>query len=175
MDKNIVLIGFMAVGKTTVGTYLAAKSKMKFVDTDRLIEERYQLSVAEIFEKYGEEEFRKAEKQVAEELSQKKKLVIATGGGMVKSQENMDFLRKNAVVVYLSSSVDKIINNAGQTGKRPLLVGKTREQIVEMIRQRQPYYEQCDLKIDVTHLTAQQTADKILSYYLKSGNEEKHG
>lgn len=162
MRSNVVLTGFMGVGKTTVGKMLAKKLGYQFVDTDDLIVRTYQMPIVEIFNKYGEGHFRETEKAVVRKTAEKYCQVIATGGGVVKDKENMSLLREKGVVVYLSASVDKILKNVGENTSRPLLNDKTPEQIAQMMAGREKFYQDCDIKIHTDHLTALQITNKIL-------------
>lgn len=101
-DKcNIVLIGMPSCGKTTVGRIIAENTGKEFFDTDSLIEKNYGMKIKDIFEKYGEEEFRKTEKSVIEDVSRKRGTVISVGGGSVLCEENTVNLKKNSVLIFL--------------------------------------------------------------------------
>src|SRR5687768_14746339 len=108
LPRNIILAGFMGTGKTTVGRVLAARLGWKFMDTERLIEERAACSVPEIFEKQGEDTFRQLERAVAEELKNLKKHVIATGGGMVVDAQNRMALEEAGLLVLLTARAETI-------------------------------------------------------------------
>ena len=92
--ENIILIGFMGCGKTTVGKKLASMSGRKFLDMDDEIVRRAGMKITEIFEKYGEDRFRQMETELCEQLSETEGLVIATGGGVIKNERNMQLLKK---------------------------------------------------------------------------------
>ena len=98
-DKNIILTGFMGSGKTAVGRILAEKLNVEFVDMDDLIEREQKMSISEIFSRFGEKRFRKLEKEVAGRVSQGKNQVIATGGGVVLSSENMANLKMDGIII----------------------------------------------------------------------------
>lgn len=99
--RNIVLIGMPSCGKTTVGRIIAENTGKPFYDTDAVIEENYGMKIKDIFEKYGEEEFRKAERKVIKELSEKRGAVISIGGGSVLCEENTVNLKKNSALIFL--------------------------------------------------------------------------
>ena len=108
MYKNIVLIGMSGAGKTSVGRALSYRLKMAFVDMDDFIEKRKNMTVSEIFEKYGEEYFRKLETETAKFLSENyKNTIISTGGGVVLNSLNMDYLKESGTVIYINRSVEK--------------------------------------------------------------------
>lgn len=115
---NKVLIGMPGSGKTTMGKELAKQLNREFVDTDQIIEEKTALTIPEIFEKNGEEFFRKLELEIAKDIGKKKSLVIATGGGMVLQKEAMDSLRQNGKVIWLKTPLEDL----SQEG-RPLSLG----------------------------------------------------
>ncbi len=149
--RNIVLTGFMASGKTVIGKLLADKLGRKFVDSDKKIEEKCNMSIPEIFEKYGEEYFRRVEAQVIEEISLESGTVIATGGGVVLDENNIVNLRKNATIVNLEPSVDVIVARLSKDdGTRPLNKGQDIEQILDRFEKRKPFYDNCDVKIKIT-------------------------
>ncbi len=147
--KNIVLTGFMASGKTTVGKLLSKKLGMDFVDTDELIEKQEGMSINEIFEKYGEEHFRCLEKELAKKLSQNVTgTVIATGGGFVLNKENINELKKSGVVFNLKTNPEIIkerLNGAKDT--RPLLKNNEFSGILKRFSDRENFYKNCDEEI----------------------------
>lgn len=165
MKKNIALTGFMGVGKTTIGKILAERLGMDFLDTDAELEARFGMTVSEIFEKYGEEKFRESEAALAKELSDKSGLVIATGGGMAKSEQNIENIRKNAVIVNIFCGVDKILSNIKDTSTRPLIHGKTREQVARLIESRTMYYRNADVRVAVDRMSVTEASDEIEKLY----------
>ena len=149
---NIVLTGFMASGKTQISKCIAKMSGFNLVDTDQLIVERMKMSINEIFEKMGENEFRKIESDIIREVSELDNVIISTGGGVVLNKENMDNLRKNGVIVNLAPSFDVIVarlENARRT--RPLLKDDDISQIEKRFNDRFPFYADCDIKIPVSN------------------------
>lgn len=149
--RNIIMTGFMASGKTVIGKALAEKLGREFVDSDLVIEEKCGMSIPRIFEKYGEEYFRKVEAEVIEELSQKNNAVISTGGGVVLNGDNISNLRKNGTIVNLEPEIDVIIKRLStDDGTRPLNKGQDIEQILKRFEDRKPYYDNCDVKVKIT-------------------------
>ncbi len=165
--KNLVLIGFMGTGKSTVGKILAKKLGYRFVDTDTEIENREQKSITQIFETCGEEGFRDIESAVILKLAQKRNTVIATGGGAVLRKENMDALRNNGVVILLRASIETIVQRVADNDRRPLAKGKNKEELKERLLSRQAYYENHDFAFDVENLSPMQIADRIIDIYKK--------
>ena len=160
---NVVLTGFMGVGKSTVGKIIANRLGLEFVDTDEEIEKNYNMTIPEIFEKFGEPKFREFETETIKNISQKDGCIISCGGGVVKSETNMNFLKANGKVVNLYASVDKIIENIGDDANRPLIFGKSKEEIVKLMESREEFYKNCHIRIDVTEFSAKEAADRIIS------------
>ena len=131
----IVLIGMPGSGKSTIGKALANKLGYKFIDTDSLIEKKEGMTIKEIFEKKGEPYFRKKEEEVSRKLVDSKKLVIATGGGMVINPRIMANLSYNSTLVYLYTDEEIDLYN----GKRPLL--KNKEDYFRLLKERKPLYQ----------------------------------
>jgi len=144
MSRNIVLIGFMGSGKTTVGRNLANELDFKFIDTDHLIESNTNMTISDIFKTYGEDYFRNLEKDVIKSISELRGYVISTGGGIVKYHKNILVLRKNGILFYLKASPDKIYNNIlKDSDNRPLLKGSKYEKLTKiriLLQQREGLY-----------------------------------
>lgn len=138
--KNVVLIGFMGAGKTTIGKLLAQKLKLPLLEVDDEIVKRSGLdSVNEIFEKKGEPFFRELEKAVVIDFSKKPDCIISCGGGVVSSSENMEVLKRNGIIISLSASFEAITNRVEKQTSRPLF--KNREKAHELYTQREPLYK----------------------------------
>ena len=142
--NNIVLIGPMGSGKTTVGRRLAENLKVDFYDSDHEIINKTGVSIDHIFDLEGEEGFRKRESGVLEELCFKPNIVLATGGGAVISKENREFIKNTGSVIYLSSSVDQILRRTAKSKTRPLLENSSnrRKTISDIIDSRDPLYRE---------------------------------
>jgi len=126
-------------GKTTVGKALSYKLKMAFLDMDDFIEKKQNMSISEIFEKYGEEYFRKLETEAAKFLSENyKNTIISTGGGAILKPVNMEYLKTSGFVIYINRSVEKIISTLNAE-KRPLLKSNP-EKLYDMYKIRHPLY-----------------------------------
>lgn len=155
--NNIILIGFMGSGKTSVGKQLARKLKYTFCDTDQLIEKENKKSVQNIFATNGEEYFRKLETTTIQELyGSMTRTVLSTGGGLPITAGNDQLLRRLGYVIYLKASKETLMKRLQGDTSRPLLVGEHVEERVEnLLRVRTPIYEK------VAHLTVTTDQKKI--------------
>lgn len=161
--KNIVLLGFMGTGKTEVAKILAKKLKFKFVDLDNLIEKEMDMSVSDIFFNFGENYFRELEKGMARRIGKENGLVIATGGGVVLDDENIENLRQNGILISLRATVQDIYHRLKDKKDRPLLdVPYPEKTIREMLKLRQPRYELADITIDTSGRSVEEVAEEIL-------------
>lgn len=162
-ERNIVLIGFMGTGKTSVGKALAKKLKRPLMDVDRLIEEKTKRKIKEIFEKEGEAYFRKIEKEAVNEVSGSRGAVITTGGGVVLDPENISALKRGGVLICLSSSAETIFKRVKNSEKRPLLNSEDKlAQIRKLLSERAPLYKVADHQMDTDRQTPEETAVAIM-------------
>jgi len=163
LKKNIILTGFMGSGKTTFGRILSKRFCCEFIDTDRYIENEEKMSVSEIFEKKGETYFRNLETILCRSLCEKTGCIIATGGGMIKSDENMRLLKKNGVVVYLKATPEHIFKNLSRDDSRPLLSGENKlDKIKSLMSQRISLYEKnADIIINTSGDNVNHTSYKL--------------
>ena len=162
-NRNIILTGPMGSGKSIIGKLLAKKLNYTFIDTDDLIESNEDISINEIFNKKGESYFRKLENNICKELSSKKNLVIATGGGIVLNPENIKYLRKNGIIVNLKSSVDTLWNRIKNSSNRPLLkVENPFEKLKKIVEEREEFYNNADIFIFTDDLTVEEIIDNLI-------------
>ncbi len=140
---NIILIGLMAVGKSTVGRLLAGMLGLRFYDADHVIEARAGAPISWIFDVEGEAGFRDREQQVLDDLTREEGVVLATGGGAVLRPENRAVLGERGVVVLLDTSVDRLVERTRGDRKRPLLQsGNPRETLERLAAERGPLYRE---------------------------------
>jgi len=132
-QQNIVLVGPMGVGKTTVGRALAQHLGREFVDTDRLVEERTGADIPWIFDVEGESGFRKREQAVCRELMAASGRVIATGGGIVLNANNRNEIRRDSIVIFLSATIDQLVERTAKDTRRPLLQNSNPRAVIERI------------------------------------------
>ncbi|MCX5780608.1 MAG: shikimate kinase [Firmicutes bacterium] len=166
MAKNLVLIGFMGTGKSSVGIRLAQKLQRKFVDMDREIELVCDMSVAEIFKRYGEVRFRAEESLLAAKLGKTQDLVISTGGGAVTVQENIAALQENGVLIGLDASPADILARVNRKkGTRPLMRKNIGIHDIEtLLQEREPFYAQADLRINTTGKDIEKIIKEIMTF-----------
>ena len=162
---NIYLVGPMGAGKTTIGRFLATQLELPFKDSDRVIEERTGADIPWIFDVEGEEGFRNRETAILKELVCENGLVLATGGGIVLREENRDCLNRRGWVVYLSASIDQLLERTSKDRKRPLLqVPDPHQKIIELIEQRDPIYrEMADIIVNTDKRSPKSVAKEIVS------------
>ncbi|WP_222180756.1 shikimate kinase AroK [Marinobacter nauticus] len=141
LPKRVVLVGPMGAGKSTIGRLLARELGYRFLDSDRMIEERCGANIPWIFDVEGEDGFRQRETSMLEELSNEVGTVLATGGGAVMRAENHGLLKKNAVVVYLKTSIDQQVERTRKDRNRPLLQNDDPEGVLRrLFAIRDPLY-----------------------------------
>ena len=141
INDNIFFVGLMGAGKTTIGKLLAKKLKKTFFDTDHEIEKKLGVKVSVIFELEGEEGFRKRETQMIDELTQKKDIILATGGGAVLSEENRRMLKERGKVIYLNAKPQNLAKRMAHDKDRPLLQqGNVEETLSRLYNERHPLY-----------------------------------
>lgn len=166
--ENIALIGFMGTGKSSVGKLLATRLGVSFTDLDEEIETKCGMTIPEIFDKYGESYFREMEKAVLKEVSERKNTVISTGGGAVKDAENLKLLKESGFVIALTANADVIFERTIREGERPLLdnLSKTerKNKIINLLKEREKFYEKADYTIDTSDLSPMQVADDIAKF-----------
>ena len=148
--SNIILVGPMGAGKTTIGRQLAKATGKAFVDSDQEIENRTGASIPWIFDVEGEEGFRRRERDMLTELTDRDDTVIATGGGAILSPETRKLMRKRGMVIYLRASVDQILRRTARDRNRPLLQTEDpRARLEALMAERDPLYrEVADLTLD---------------------------
>ncbi|WP_274377591.1 shikimate kinase [Desulfotruncus arcticus] len=168
--KNVVLIGFMGTGKSTLGRQLARRIGYDFIDTDLAIEEVTGKTVEKIFRKDGPIRFRSEENLLARKLSVRSGLVIATGGGMVLNSENVNLLKQNGVLIGLKAEAEIIFSRVRNKRRRPLLRrGNLRENVERLLREREGAYDAADFTIDTGKLSFGEALNEIHSYLKQEG------
>jgi len=164
---NIILTGFMATGKTTVGKLLAAQLNYEFVDTDELIEARSGMKISEIFRTKGEKAFREMEAAVSRDLAEREGLVISTGGSLMLDPTNASLLSKQGRVFCLVATPEEILERASRERnvKRPLLeVPNPMDRIVELMQQRKDGYGRFS-QLETSAITPDEVTQKLVGFF----------
>ena len=162
-DENIVLIGFMGAGKSTIGAALAKKLGRECVETDALIEQSEGMSIPEIFEKKGEAYFRECETKLAGDIALSGK-IVSCGGGMPMRSENVELLRRGGRIVLLDVSAETVLARVKNDDNRPLLKGRKNTQAIsELMTERMPkYIAAADIRVQTDGKNAEQICQEIL-------------
>ncbi len=175
-DKmNIVLIGFMGSGKSSIGKILSKRLKMKLVDTDKLIEKKTKKRISEIFKEIGERGFRQIEVEVIDDVSSLDQRVIACGGGAVLNPLNVKNLKKKGILVYLKAIPQVLEKRLEKVTDRPLLEGKNHQlEIIKLLSKREPIYQKvADLIVETSSLSPEEVSEKIIEELKRIGKWRK--
>lgn len=162
--KNIVLIGIMGCGKTTIGKILSHKMNRKMIDMDDYLVERFNMTIPAMFD-ISEDYFRDHETLCAKEASTWEDCIISTGGGVVKRQENINYLKKNGIIFYLDRPIESIVNDVDTSG-RPLLKDGAEKLYALDQERRSLYLNACDV-----HILNNKTLDEISDLIINTYNE----
>jgi shikimate kinase len=160
MFKNIILTGFMGVGKTSVGTRLARDLGFSFIDTDELIESDQKITITEIFSSFGEPYFRDVETRIIRQVLENENQVIATGGGAVIRDENRTVFKERGITICLTARPEVVYERIRHETHRPLLqVPDPQGRIRELLTDRESFYRRADFVID----TSDKTVDDVIN------------
>lgn len=165
--KAIILIGYMCVGKTTIGKELAKRRGQMFYDLDWYIEERFRKRVPQIFAEEGEEAFRKKERNMLHEVAEFENVVVSCGGGTPCFFDNIDYMNQAAEVIYLKASPETILSHLKiSKGKRPLLEGMSPEElqtfVTDQIKTREDFYLRARHVVDVDVLDSAEKINRLV-------------
>ena len=177
MKKRLVyLAGFMGSGKSTIGPILANTLGWEFYDLDRVIENRLDKKVVEIFEQHGEDFFREKETEILTELSLKQNCIISLGGGTIINDTNLNIIKKTGKIVYLYTSPEFIYDRLRHKRDRPIFKKENSEEVTreefltkikKLMAERKPYYEQADITFTTDERAVGFTVDEIAKYINK--------
>lgn len=163
--KNIVLVGMMGAGKTTIGELLATKLNRELKDIDRVIEQEQKKSIIGIFTDDGEEVFRKLESETIEKFSNMSDLIISTGGGALEKANNLSNLQKNGIIIYLKADIEELFKRVKNETQRPLLKEQDPLEVIKkLIKKREKFY----LMADITIITDNKSPEKITEEIIKA-------
>ncbi len=160
----LILVGPPGSGKSTFGKWLAEKNHIPFFDLDHMIEEKYHVSISELFEKKNESYFRVLEFQCLNEFQKRvlpSKYILSTGGGTILSFQNRHILKKLGKVIYLKTSTEMILQRAVEE-ERPLFKDKTEEHIRIILKEREKYYKECDVTLDTEGKSVTQICKELM-------------
>lgn len=156
----------MGSGKTTVGKQLAKRTRMDFVDSDHMIEDRCGVSISTIFDIEGEDGFRKRETKMLQELCARSGVVLATGGGAIATEENRILLRKSGYVIYLKTSIETQLARTQKNQNRPLLENVDAEhKLTELMQERGALYEQ---EADLVVTSGERVVSKVVEEIMQA-------
>jgi shikimate kinase len=170
MTNKIYLTGFMGSGKSTIGPILANTLGWDFFDLDIIIEQKEGKKISRIFEENGEEYFRNLETEILKDLAARENVIVALGGGTITNQDNIDFLKKIGMIIYIKISAESAYKRLRFKRDRPILsrngtvnLSKTEfiGKIAQLLSARNRYYEQADIIIETDNLPIGVTIDKI--------------
>lgn len=163
---NLALIGFMGVGKSTIGQMAAAQLGYGFIDTDAYIESAVGMSISRIFAEHGEAHFRACEAALVDELVHRRHVVIATGGGLAANPRHLNRLRQHALIVCLWASPEAIWERVRHQTHRPLLQAEDPlERIRQLLTEREPHYRQADILVHTEMRTAREVVHQVVTHY----------
>lgn len=163
--RPLYLVGMMGVGKSAIGSRLAARLGWEFIDTDVEIERREGQSIAEIFARQGERAFRRLEAETIDTVSAEKAVVIALGGGAIAEAGAVERLSERGELIYLRTSLQVLLERIGDSSSRPLLAGldplQRSERLAQLLEQRRPCYEKARFQIDAEG-SEEEVVDRIV-------------
>lgn len=160
---NLLLVGFMASGKTAIGRRLARRLGYGFVDTDRWIEQEVGCTIAQLFESDGEPYFRRLETELASHFHKLKNHIVSTGGGILTTEGNLELLRRAGLVIFLNADLEEILERLERDTHRPKLKeGELRETVTRLLAERRPVYSQAELALDTKGKSANRVAGEII-------------
>ena len=168
MKKNLVLLGMMAVGKSTLGKIVAKKQDLIFIDTDLNIEKKYAMKISEIFKNKGEKFFRILEEREVLESLKKSKCVIALGGGAFMKKTVRDRILKDSVSIWLDVNLKTLNKRVKWNEKRPLINEENSQiKINQLYAERKNIYKMANYRINCNNLSKEDIANKIITFYEK--------
>lgn len=160
---SLVLVGLMGVGKSTIGRRLAARLGLPFVDADDEIERAAGMSIQEIFDTYGEAQFRDGERRVIARLIDGTPKVIATGGGAFVNDETRKLILEKATAIWLDANIDILVERVSRRDGRPLLKNRNaRDVLMKLAADRQPFYAQAPIRVMSSDSPHDATIEKIM-------------
>ena len=173
--EKITLIGMMGTGKSKFGRQIANILKFNFYDIDYMIEKEFEMTIKELFQNHGEFFFRKIEKKTIRNLiikinKNKEKVIISLGGGGFDNEENRELLLNNTKVIWLNTPLDVLVQRVGDGSKRPMIKGRTKDSIMQLLKIRTKYYSLCHNQINTDKLNQNQVTEKLIHLISNQNN-----
>ena len=171
---RLYLIGYMATGKSTIGRKVAKHAELPFLDTDKMIEEAEGTECADVMTYAGEEYFRNAERKALEKSAEQENVVVSTGGGLPVWGDNMEWIAKHGVSIYLKRSPEQILSRLSPYGrqKRPKFRGKSDEELLQFMHthlaEREQIYAKADVVVDCDAINDYEIVDKLVGFLMKA-------
>ena len=165
--EKVTLIGMMGSGKSKFGRQIANILKYNFYDIDHMIEKEFDMTIKELFQKYGEVFFRKIEKKTISTLiskinENKEKAIISLGGGGFDDKETRELLLNNTNVIWLNTPLNVLVKRVGDGSKRPMINGRAKESIMQLLKIRTKYYSLCHNQLNTGTLSQNQVTEKLI-------------
>ena len=165
IKENLIFLGMMGSGKTSIGLIVSQKLNRNFIDIDQEIEKNLEMKISEIFEIKGEEYFRRIEEKVTLNMLKKKNNVISLGGGAFLNKNIKNEILKNHISFWLNWSPQTLVNRIYKSAKRPIALNASKNDLIEMINKRSKIYSKALYKIDCENLTKNKIVEEILKIY----------
>ena len=166
--ENIVFLGMMGSGKSSLGSLISKKLNLDFYDTDNVIEKKTGMKISKIFKEKGEIFFRRVEEKISLEILKKKNIVIALGGGAFLNKKIMKEILKNHLSFWLKWNNKVLIQRIKNSQKRPLAFNLDDNELINLIKKRSKIYSKAKFKINCNNLTKNQIINKIINIYEKN-------
>ena len=163
LNKNLILIGNMAAGKTVIGQLLAKKLNLKFYDTDYIIEKKVKMKIFQIFEKKGEDAFRNLEKKIILNLLKKNNSVISFGGGAFLNKIIRKNTQKNGLTIWLKQDPKILIDRIKKNNKRPIALNLSHNELRNLMINRSKFYAKAKYEINCENMEKKAIVDKIIN------------
>ena len=166
--ENIVFLGMMGSGKSTLGSLISKKLNLQFYDTDNEIEKKIGMKISKIFKEKGEFFFRKIEEKISLEILRKNNVVIALGGGAFLNKKIMEEILKNHLSFWLKWNDKILIKRIKNSPKRPLAYNLDSNELLNLIKKRSKIYSKAKFRINCNDLTKNQIIDRVMEIYEKN-------
>ncbi len=174
MEKNLVLIGMMGSGKSTIGRIIAKNTKLNFFDIDKIVENENDLKISEIFKKKGEIFFRNEEEKISIKILKSSGNIIALGGGAFINDKIRNELKAKSISIWLKWSPDFLIPRIINSKTRPVVTKLSEKELAKLIENRSKIYSKADYKINCDKLNKDEIIKKILNIYKNEKNISKN-